>query len=66
MKTRTFIKSIGGATLLAQKLGVRRDAIYQWCRIDTVPYKWRPALAMLAKKAKVNAPSEIVNFLAAK
>ena len=47
--SKNLIAQLGGVEAVATALGQRRNVVWNWCDRDTVPWRWRPAIAALAK-----------------
>lgn len=70
--TRKFINELGGPTEVAgllsalTKASVKRPSVSMWGTLDTIPHKWRPVLASIALKLKLNknrVPAEVRGFM---
>lgn len=54
--SRNLIEQLGGVEAVATALGQRRNVVWNWCDRDAVPWRWRPAIAAMAKKKRVSVP----------
>jgi DNA-binding XRE family transcriptional regulator len=64
MSIKAFVNELGGATELAKRIDVKRDAIYQWVERGTIPFKYRPTIAALAIQDGVPVPPDVAQFIA--
>ena len=60
-----LINALGGGRELSRRLKehghkVGEEAIYKWREFNRVPYKWRPVIATLARRRRIELPK---NFL---
>ena len=67
MKHSELIKELGGGTAVAEALKdapgggeVDREAVYKWAKLNRVPYKWRPALAAVARAQGKSVPDDFI------
>ena len=53
-----LIADLGGTVATAKKLGhgVTPNMTWNWRAADRVPWRWRPALAVVAKREKITLP----------
>jgi hypothetical protein len=52
---RDLIKALGGTTAVARALGEKPGVVNNWNERG-IPWKWRPAVAELARKNKIELP----------
>ena len=62
-----LIEKLGGGTKLAEQLlvapgggEIARSAIYQWAKLDHIPWKWRPAVMAVARSHGVPLPGGFI------
>jgi len=58
MKT-SLIDALGGSAAVAKALGVSLSAVSNW-RSRPIPWRWRPALAALARREGVELPDDFL------
>lgn len=56
---RDLIHELGGVTLIAKTLGVRTNVVSNWL-IRGIPWKYRPAVAAIAKKKGIKIPADFL------
>lgn len=54
-----LIQSLGGHIELARALHLSRNQVWNW-QERGIPWRWRPKVAELARKAKVPVPAEFL------
>ena len=50
-----FIQQLGGSGYLARELGLPLSRVSMW-RVNGVAWRWRPAVARIARRKKVKLP----------
>ena len=62
-----LIEKLGGGTILAARLShapgggeIARSAIYQWAKLNHIPWKWRPAVMAVARSHGVPLPEDFI------
>ena len=69
---KTFLTNLGGVKAVAEGLtaltghSVEENAVHQWPYRKSIPHRWRPWVAKLAKKkrlAKSDVPEEVRSFM---
>jgi hypothetical protein len=67
MKHSDLIEKLGGGTKLSEQLleapgggPIARSAIYQWAKLDHIPWKWRPAVMAVARSHGVPLPEDFI------
>lgn len=67
---RPFLTQLGGPKAVADEVAamsgnaLKAKAVSQWGYEGTVPHRWRPFVAKLAKKKKIkDVPPEIRSFM---
>ena len=61
---KDLIKALGGVTAVAQALGVSVSRVSNW-GLRGVPWRYRPAIADMAKAKRVKLPAEFLQSEAA-
>lgn len=59
MNVKEIIDSLGKAPAVAEALNITPRRIYGWIEQGTVPFKWRPHIARLAREKDVPVSPEI-------
>lgn len=57
---KELIDALGGTAKVAEITGQSGNTVSNW-KERGVPWKWRPMLAQLAAKSKVELPSDFLN-----
>lgn len=67
MTHASLIEKLGGGTKLATLLQdapgggkVDREAVYKWAKLDRIPWRWRPAVAAVARAQGVAIPDDFI------
>lgn len=54
-----IIDALGGTGALASALGRKDTAVSNW-KTNGIPWRWRPAIARMAKDRKMNLPPDFL------
>jgi hypothetical protein len=55
-----LINALGGDAVLAAKLGIGNYRVVKNWKGRGIPWRWRPAVAKLAKRARVALPTDFL------
>ena len=71
MKISTLIAKLGGAPALSRKIkdktgkAITPGTVYRWGDRNTVSYRWRSAVALVAADEGISVPSDWIIFIPA-
>lgn len=58
--SKQLIEALGGHAALASEIKQPPSVVWNWADRDAIPWRWRPAVAALAKKRRIEVPSDFL------